>query len=116
MARPKPKSWLESIERAADWVDLSMVLAAAQKSFERGRLTRQQAERLAIRAAVRAHQVPRDAEEDALREIWAVDKKDQGNKTGLVCRACHQSKWWDNAGRQTCQICHPQPNEKNKSL
>ena len=117
MARPKPKSWLESIERAADWVDLSMVLAAAQKSFERGRLTRQQAERLAIRAAVRAHQVPRDAEEDALREIWAVDKKDQDeNKPGLVCRACHQSKWWDNAGRQTCQICHPQPNEKNKSL
>ena len=70
----RPKSWLSAIEQAADWVDLSMILAAAQKSFERGRLTRQQAERLAIRAAVRADQVPRDAEEDALRELWTEEK------------------------------------------
>ena len=70
----RPKSWLETIEQAADWVDLSMTLAAAQKSFERDRLTQNQAERLAIRAAVRAHQLPRDAEAAALREIWAEDK------------------------------------------
>ena len=69
----RPKSWLSAIEQAADWVDLSMILAAAQKSFERGRLTRQQAERLAIRAAVRADQVPRDAEEAALRALWAEE-------------------------------------------
>jgi len=70
----RPKSWLQTIEQAADWVDLSLILTAAQKSFERGRLTQNQAERLAIRAAVRAHQVPRDAEEKALREIWAEKK------------------------------------------
>lgn len=70
----RPKSWLEAIEQAVDWEDLSLILAAAQKSYERGRLTQNQAERLAIRAAVRAHQLPRDAEAEALREIWAEDK------------------------------------------
>jgi len=70
----RPKSWLETIEQAADWEDLSLILTAAQKSYERGRLTQNQAERLAIRAAVRAHQLPRDAEEEALREIRAEDK------------------------------------------
>ena len=70
----RPKSWLETIEQAADWVDLSLILTAAQKSYERGRLTQNQAERLAIRAAVRAHQLPRDAEEEALRTLRAEDK------------------------------------------
>ena len=111
----RPKSWLSAIEQAADWVDLSMILAAAQKSFERGRLTRQQAERLAIRAAVRADQVPRDAEEDALRKLWTEEKsgdETEKPKTAPVCRACKQSTWWDNAGRKTCPICHPQPQKQ----
>ena len=72
----RPKGWLQAIEQAADWEDLSGILDAAQKAFERGKLTRDQAEKLAIRAAVRARQVPQDAEEEALREIWAEEKPD----------------------------------------
>ena len=26
-----------------------------------------------------------------------------------VCPACGQSRWWDNAGHKTCDVCHPQP-------
>jgi len=70
----RPKSWLQAIEQAADWADLSGILDAAQKAFERGKLTRDKAEKVAIRAAVRAHQVPRDAQEEALREIRAEEK------------------------------------------
>jgi len=62
------KSWLGAIEKAEDWEDLSEILTAAQRAFERGKLTREQAEKLAIRAAIRAHQVPRDS-----KPIWAED-------------------------------------------
>ena len=26
-----------------------------------------------------------------------------------VCFTCGQSRWWDNAGHKTCDVCHPQP-------
>ena len=62
------KSWLGAIEKAEDWEDLSAILEAAQRAFQKGQLTQGQAEKLAIRAAIRAHQVPRDS-----KPIWAED-------------------------------------------
>jgi hypothetical protein len=138
----------QAIRQARDWQDLSGLLDGAQAALERGEVSREEAEGLAILAA----QVANDAAEFKLRaerrlgEVLKEMPKQHGARpsdTGLhhvtprtlsdvgvskiqssrfqqvadvpeadACPCCGQAQWWDNAGRRTCQVCHPDPKGK----
>jgi len=108
---PQFRRWRLTIQQAGDWEDLSTILDMAQSAFEAKKLTRDQAEAVAILAAERGKVTPRDA-----RAIWSeallIPRGEGGEENDPICHACGQSAWWDNAGRKTCQICHPKPQKK----
>jgi hypothetical protein len=108
---PQFRRWRLTIQQAKDWEDLSTILDMAQSAFEAKKLTRDQAEAIAILAAERGNVVPRDARPLSADALF-VPKGAEGGASNPICHACGQSSWWDNAGRQTCQICHPKPQKQ----
>ena len=33
-----------------------------------------------------------------------------------ACPCCGKTQWWDNAGRRTCGVCHPNPRRAREAL
>ena len=102
----------QAVQQARDWQNLSAALERAQAAFEQGQVTRDQAEELAILAAQTAHKLPKEAhqtEESGTVDIPAEDLLVRPSDAANNCLACGQSTWWDNAGQQTCGVCHPVP-------
>ncbi len=110
---PQFRRWRLTIQQARDWEDLSTILDMAQSAFESKKLTRDQAEAVAILAAERGKVTPRDALPLSAAALF-VPRGADGGANSPICHACGQSSWWDNAGRKTCQICHPKPQKQNE--
>ena len=108
---PQFRRWRLTIQQAKDWEALSTILDMAQSAFKAKKLTRDQAEAIAILATERGKVVPRDARPLSADALFAP-KGAEGGARNPICHACGQSSWRDNAGRQTCQICHPKPQKQ----
>ena len=116
LAQTEPAEELrQAIRQARDWPDLSGILDRGQVAFERGEVSRDQAEELAALAAQVAHELPEAvnpaADSDTV-QVWAEDLLDDSTTATDTCPNCGQAQWWDKAGRRTCQVCHPEPRRK----
>ena len=88
----------------------SQILAAD----ELREVSQDQAKALAVLAAQVAHELPEvahPAEDTGTCRIEPEDLLPDSTTATDTCHCCGQAQWWDKAGRRTCQVCHPRPED-----